>query len=101
MAKIYIAGPMTGLPGLNFDAFHEAAKKFRSAGFTVLNPAEINPDLDADWTECMIEDIKALKTCSMIFLLKGWKNSKGAQIEKIVAEKLHIDIIYQDLEEFN
>ena len=44
---IYIAGPMTGRPDLNFPAFHAAATTLRDAGFDVVNPAEINPDQDA------------------------------------------------------
>lgn len=90
---IYVAGPMSGLPGLNFDNFHRVAKNLREAGFTVINPAEINPDLNADWCDCMIEDIKQLKHCKSIFMLKGWQDSDGAQIERIVARKLKLEII--------
>ena len=42
--KIYIAGPMTGLPELNFPAFHAEAARLRAFGYEVINPAEINPD---------------------------------------------------------
>lgn len=38
--RVYIAGPMTGLPEYNFPAFHAAAKAWRDAGWEVLNPAE-------------------------------------------------------------
>jgi hypothetical protein len=38
---IYISGPMTGYPDLNFPAFHLAASVLRSEGFTVISPAEI------------------------------------------------------------
>lgn len=86
--KIYIAGPMTGIDELNFPAFHTAAKLIRETGNEAVNPAEINPDLDADWTECMIEDIKQLSKCDAIHLLPGWENSFGARIEALVAQKL-------------
>ena len=42
--KIYCAGPMTGLPELNFPAFHAEAARLRAFGYEVINPAEINPD---------------------------------------------------------
>ena len=37
---VYLSGPMTGLPDLNFPAFHAAADKLRSQGVQVVNPAE-------------------------------------------------------------
>lgn len=40
--RIYIAGPMTGLPDNNYPAFHEAAARLRKRCWHVENPAE-NP----------------------------------------------------------
>lgn len=94
--KYYVAGPMTGYPGLNFDEFHSVTRHLRRDGHEVVNPAEINPDLNADWTECMIEDIKQLKTCDAIMLLPNWWESFGAQIEHLVAQKLGLTIEYYD-----
>lgn len=53
--KLYIAGPMTGLPDLDFPAFHEAAAKLRAQGHEVINPAEINADPTMGWSTCMLE----------------------------------------------
>ena len=92
----YIAGPMTGYPELNFPAFHQAAKIWRRRnGWGAVNPAEINPDVSADWTECMLEDIKQLSKCDVIYMLKGWEHSYGAQIEYLVAKKLGIKVEYE------
>ena len=43
MSKIYIAGPMSGLPGFNRPAFHRAAAHIVRRGNVALNPA-ILPD---------------------------------------------------------
>lgn len=83
--KIYIAGPMTDLPELNFPAFHAAADQLRAAGHVAVNPAEINPDPTAEWTDCMFEDLKQLSECDGIVMLPGWENSPGAQIERLWA----------------
>jgi hypothetical protein len=40
MKSIYIAGPMTGYPNFNFQAFHDAAAKWKALGWKVWNPAE-------------------------------------------------------------
>jgi hypothetical protein len=92
MKRVYIAGPMTGIEALNFPAFHAEAKRLRAAGFDVVNPAEINPDPAAAWTDCMFEDLKALSTCDGIVLLPGWERSDGAQIERLWAMRTGKDV---------
>lgn len=88
MTKIYIAGPMTGLPELNFPAFHLAAEWLRGMGHEVVNPAEINPDTSMEWHECMRADFAQLVTCQCIYLLPGWEDSRGAKLEHHIAERL-------------
>lgn len=88
MKRIYIAGPMTGLPELNFPAFHAAAAKLRGFGFEVVNPAEINVDPAGRWEDCMRADIRELVTCDAVALLPGWKQSRGAQLEHHIAQAL-------------
>lgn len=83
--KWYIAGPMTGLPDLNFPAFNRAAAILRAAGYEAINPAEINPDGATPWQECMFRDLRELDTCDGILMLRGWENSPGAQIERLWA----------------
>lgn len=107
MSRTYIAGPMTGLPELNFPAFHAAAAKQRAAGYEVINPAEINGGADelvacanmdaqqmqAHWVACMRKDIAQLMTCNRIVLLNGWWNSRGARLERHIAESLGMEIV--------
>ncbi|MDW3712902.1 MULTISPECIES: DUF4406 domain-containing protein [unclassified Pseudomonas] len=85
MRRIYLAGPMTGLPELNFPAFHAEAARLRALGFDVVNPAEINPEPNACWRDCMKADIRELVTCDTIALLPNWSKSRGAKLEHHIA----------------
>ena len=95
MKRIYIAGPMSGHENLNFQAFHAAAAKLRAAGHDVVNPAEINPDPLMEWKLCMRTDIAYLVTCDTIYLLQGWHNSRGANIEYTLARSLEMDVMFE------
>lgn len=86
--RVYLAGPMTGLPDLNFPAFHAEAARLRQLGYEVVNPAELNPDHGKSWEDCMRVDIPALLTFGTIALLPGWVDSRGASLEAYIAEKL-------------
>ena len=98
--KVYISGPMTGLPDLNFPAFNRAAEELRAAGyevraegFEVVNPAELNPDPNTPYSECMRKDLRALLDCDAIALLPGWENSRGAKMEFEVAQICAMKVI--------
>lgn len=91
--RIYLSGPMTGLPNLNFPAFHAAAAKLRARGLEVVNPAEINPDTGMSWEECMRADIKALCDCQALAMLPGWERSNGAHLEVHIAHRLGLQIL--------
>jgi hypothetical protein len=93
MKRIYVAGPMSGLPELNFPAFHAAAAKLRAQGFDVVNPAEINSDPAAKWEDCMRADIRELVTCDGIALLPGWGRSRGALLEHYLARRLGMKVM--------
>lgn len=37
-----------------------------------------------------------LRCADVIYLLKGWESSPGARAEKALAEKLELQVIYQE-----
>jgi len=95
-SRIYIAGPMTGLPDLNFPAFNAAAVKLRSGGWHVENPAEHGVVPSAEWGDYLRWDLARMMTCGTIYLLPGWEKSKGARLEHQVATALGMPVLWAD-----
>lgn len=90
--KIYLSGPMTGIPEYNFPAFHAEAARLRKIGHEVVSPAEVNPDTSMTWEQCLRADIKALCDCEAIALMPGWEGSKGAHIELHIAHRIGLSV---------
>lgn len=90
--RIYLAGPMSGLPESNYPAFHAAAARIRALGHHVENPAENPAPRCGSWTGYMRMAIAQLVTCDAVALLPGWGKSKGAKIEARLAADLHLSI---------
>lgn len=97
--KVYLAGPMTGLPDFNYPAFHKAAAKLRAEGYYVYNPAEIAEDYGgtegfdvrqgfAEYTRIICEE------CDGVMMLPGWEKSTGATAEHALATALKLEITY-------
>jgi len=89
----YVSGPMTDVPDLNFPLFKQVTRALRDEGFMVYCPTEINPHQDTAWGECMRNDIRGLCNCTVIVMLPGWKNSKGATLEHHIAERLEMVVV--------
>jgi hypothetical protein len=93
--RTYLAGPMSGLPDFNYPAFNAAAAKLRAAGHFVFNPAEANPPGSTDYRTCMAVDLAWICAhAEAIALLPGWYNSKGATVEKALADALGLKLIF-------
>ena len=91
--KVYIAGPMTGLPHFNRPAFNQAALNLSFEKHVPLNPA-ILPDglTEADY---MAVGLTMLQRADAIYLLTGWQFSAGARAEHALALKLGLEVIEQ------
>lgn len=92
-ARVYIAGPMTGIDDYNFPAFFAAEENIKSLGFEVENPARHGIVEGATWADYMAYDLGRLALCNTIFMLPGWSKSKGATIERNLAKSLGMTIL--------
>jgi len=93
--RVYLAGPMTGLPEMNFPAFHAAAHKLRAAGHEVFNPAEFGADKSEAGRRSILRDELAwiCECAEAIALLPGWEMSSGATAELAVANALDLKVM--------
>lgn len=94
--KIYLSGPMSGIPERNFPVFNRAAAALRKAGHEVVNPAEISLGILGTWHDYMRADIAALCGCDTLALLPGWEHSSGAHLELHIAHRIGLTIVSVD-----
>lgn len=113
--KLYLAGPMSGIPQFNYPAFMEAADKLREEGYDVRNPAELDtPEVRAEavastdgmfnpdgalggqtWGDFLKKDVKIIADeVDGVCLLPGWANSRGARLEAYVALTVQKPVFY-------
>lgn len=87
---IYLSGAMSGRPNHNYDAFDLTEVGLRDLGFEVVSPAQIGRLCGVDEytnpTKAMIKvllisDLTALADCDAVYLLPGWEESRGVDIE--------------------
>ncbi len=96
--KWYLAGPMSGIKKHNYPAFTAACILLRDQGWDIISPHESHPFMETrdtttkEWQALLKEDIRILLDCQGIILLRGWSNSKGAQLECYVAVKLGMPV---------
>lgn len=99
--RVYLAGPMKGLPQFNFPEFNEAAKRLRECRYEVWNPAEKDIELDGfdpatdtprSISYYMTRDLPAVLQSDFVAALPDWRRSKGACLEIHVARECGIPV---------
>lgn len=107
--KLYIAGPMRGIPEFNFPAFFAAEETLRGWGYEIINPARRDVDNgfkyqgltgDEDLTALGFNLRSALGwdlaqiagECDGVVTLDGWHRSRGAKAEVSTAVALDLPV---------
>jgi Domain of unknown function (DUF4406) len=119
--KVYIAGPMSGLPAFNYPAFFGLAKELRlmvlepKVHLEVVSPAEFpdehlgailsSPDGDPStlgaltgmtWGDYVSRALKVVADepgLDAIITLPGWETSRGARIETFIGHVRGLKIV--------
>ena len=80
--RIYISGPISGLPYEAVRSRFERDKRgLAAADFEPVSPLENGLPPEAPWEDHMKRDLEILSHCDGIYLQSGWEKSKGCQIE--------------------
>lgn len=97
--SLYIIGPATGKPNDNKEAFVSARRALKADGYLCAIPHDYIND-GTDWNTAMRISITAMLSMEHglkrkpafdgVAMLDGWEESKGAKIEKQLAEALGI-----------
>jgi hypothetical protein len=94
--KLYVAGPMTGMPDFNYPAFDAAAAHLAALGHEPLNPVDSEEFNDTGapqaWDWYMRHALRMVLAADGIALLDGWERSRGAQLECYVATALGLTV---------
>lgn len=99
--RIYLCGPMTGLPNYNIRNFYSRAEAFYKKGYKrVFNPAEMSErfGLTLPHEFYMREGLKLLLMSDVLYAFGDCSGSKGAALEQKVAKECGIRIVYETME---
>lgn len=90
--RLYVAGPMTGLPDLNYPAFTVAGEELAAAGYVPLLP--LFPAVDGKpWSAYMRDALQLLFNAAQgVATLPGWGPSRGASLEVFTANQTGIPV---------
>lgn len=94
---IYISGPITGTKDY-MQRFEKAEKELTEKGYSVINPAKVNAMLpqDATWEEYIKVSLTLLSICTGVYMMPGWRESRGAVLEFMQARRNEMQI-YEDI----
>lgn len=100
MNRIYISGPISGREREEYmRQFSKAEEYLRGHGLQTVNPTRLLP---CRWLWVyrlmgyrltLLYDLFFLMRCQGVYMLDGWQQSRGARIERYVADTLGMAVI--------
>ena len=91
---IFVAGKMFGLPEAQVrEKFEKAAADLQGQGYTVISPIS-DMETGKPWEDTIRKSIKSMLDCDEVHLLPCWQESRGAQLERDIAIRLGMDVVY-------
>lgn len=97
--KLYIAGPMSGLPDSNYPTFNRTAEQLQGHGYQVENPADNEDGLrralgqrEPVYTDYLRAGLAQLLRCDGVAVLEDWWLSGGARWEVQTAGILRMPV---------
>ena len=100
--KFYIAGPISSNMDGYKKEFERVEKLLQSLGFDTVSPAKLpligsktNSTKGIVWLNYMVRTLQMIAECNAVYFIRGWQQSPGARIERIVAERLNL-IIWEE-----
>lgn len=86
---IYIAGKITGNPNYK-EQFKAAEDRLSKLGYAVVNPVM---EEGCPYRHYINVGLRKLGHCDAIYLLRNWRRSKGARLERKYAKTVGMKII--------
>ena len=98
--RIYISGPITGHEQTAHDRFKAAEDWLEHLGHETINPWSVSesiiPHINLDHDEWLTLDKAMISVCDAIYLMRGWDESDGCEIERKYADELGLIIMEED-----
>lgn len=96
LKKVYISGPITGTKDYpeRFERVENELPLIHQ-GVEVINPAKVNANLpeSTTWEEYMRMSLCMLSMCDGIYMMEGWQQSRGANLEYAYAKGMGITVL--------
>tara|TARA_Y100000310_G_C20553780_1_gene749479 strand:- start:23 stop:346 length:324 start_codon:yes stop_codon:yes gene_type:complete len=91
--KVYLSGPISDNPEA-VELFEEGEQDVLLWAEEVLNPMVLGEV--EEWPLVMREAITLMLEADAVYMLRGWGASKGAILERFLAQELEIPVFYQE-----